>query len=76
MRLVDKVLSLFPKDYHNEVQVMIQLMSHDDNVILDALTGLAASTVIQLSDIPFSVNFRSQLKINLSLIQVRTTFRI
>ena len=30
MRLVDRVLRpLFPKDYHSEVQVMIQLMSHD-----------------------------------------------
>ena len=54
MRLVDRVLRpLFPKDYHNEVQVMIQLMSHDNNVMPDALAGLAASTVLQLSDIPF-----------------------
>jgi polyribonucleotide nucleotidyltransferase len=54
MRLVDRVLRpLFPKDYHAETQVMIQLMSHDDNVMPDALAGLAASTVIQLSDIPF-----------------------
>ncbi len=54
MRLVDRCLRpLFPKDYHNEVQVMIQLMSHDENVMPDALAGLAASTAIQLSDIPF-----------------------
>ena len=54
MRLVDRVLRpLFPKDYHNEVQVMIQLMSYDENVMPDALTGLAASAAIQLSDIPF-----------------------
>jgi len=54
MRLVDRVLRpLFPKDYHAETQVMIQLMSHDDNVMPDALAGLAASTAIQLSDIPF-----------------------
>ncbi len=54
MRLVDRVLRpLFPKDYHAETQIMIQLMSHDDNVMPDALAGLAASTVIQLSDIPF-----------------------
>jgi polyribonucleotide nucleotidyltransferase len=54
MRLVDRVLRpLFPKDYHNETQVMIQLMSHDENVMPDALAGLAASTAIQLSDIPF-----------------------
>jgi len=54
MRLVDRVLRpLFPKDYHSEVQVMIQLMSHDENVMPDALAGLAASTAIQLSDFPF-----------------------
>ena len=54
MRLVDRVLRpLFPKDYHSEVQVMIQLMSHDDDVMPDALAGLAASAAIQLSDFPF-----------------------
>ena len=44
---------LFPKDYHNETQVMIQLMSHDEEVMPDALAGLAASAAIQLSDFPF-----------------------
>ena len=54
MRLVDRVLRpLFPKDYHYETQVMIQLMSHDETVCPDALLGLAASTALSLSDIPF-----------------------
>jgi len=54
MRLVDRVLRpLFPKDYHAETQVMIQLMSHDEDVMPDALAGLAASAAIQLSDFPF-----------------------
>jgi len=54
MRLVDRVLRpLFPKDYHSETQVMIQLMSHDEDVMPDALAGLAASAAIQLSDFPF-----------------------
>ena len=54
MRLVDRVLRpLFPKDYHAETQIMIQLMSHDESVMPDALAGLAASAVLQLSDIPF-----------------------
>ncbi|ETN94879.1 polyribonucleotide nucleotidyltransferase [Zhouia amylolytica] len=54
MRLVDRVLRpLFPKDYHAETQVMIQLMSHDENVMPDALAGLAASACLALSDIPF-----------------------
>ncbi len=54
MRLVDRVLRpLFPKDYHAETQVMIQLMSHDENVMPEAMAGLAASAAIQLSDFPF-----------------------
>ncbi|MGR7813267.1 polyribonucleotide nucleotidyltransferase [Lacinutrix undariae] len=54
MRLVDRVLRpLFPKDYHAETQVMIQLMSHDENVMPEAMAGLAASAAIQLSDLPF-----------------------
>lgn len=54
MRLVDRVLRpMFPKDYHNEVQIMMQLMSHDENVQPDALTGLAASAALMISDIPF-----------------------
>ena len=54
MRLVDRVLRpLFPKDYHAETQVMIQMMSHDDDVMPEAMAGLAASAAIQLSDFPF-----------------------
>lgn len=54
MRIVDRVLRpLFPEDYHAETQVMIQLMSHDETVMPDALVGLGASAAIQLSDIPF-----------------------
>ena len=54
MRLVDRVLRpLFPKDYHAETQVMIQLISHDENVMPDALAGLAASACLAVSDIPF-----------------------
>ena len=53
MRIVDRVLRpLFPKDYHSETQVMIQLMSSDENVMPDALVGLAASAALSLSDIP------------------------
>lgn len=54
MRLVDRVLRpLFPKDYHNETQVMMQLLSYDPSAQPEALAGLAASTAIALSDIPF-----------------------
>lgn len=54
MRIVDRVLRpLFPKDYHAETQVMIQLMSYDEEVMPDALVGLAASAALSISDIPF-----------------------
>lgn len=54
MRLVDRVLRpLFPKNYHNETQIMLQLMSHDPEVAPDALAGLAASAALSVSDIPF-----------------------
>jgi polyribonucleotide nucleotidyltransferase len=54
MRIVDRVLRpLFPKDYHSETQVMIQMMSYDESITPDALVGLAASTALQLSDVPF-----------------------
>ncbi|MCF8276494.1 MAG: polyribonucleotide nucleotidyltransferase [Flavobacteriales bacterium] len=53
-RLVDRALRpMFPSDYHSEVQVIINLISHDDNVMPDALAGLAASAAISISDIPF-----------------------
>ena len=55
MRLVDRILRpMFPSDYHAEVQVMISLNSHDENVRPDALAALAASTAIAMSDIPFN----------------------
>ena len=63
MRIVDRVLRpLFPKDYHAETQVMIQLMSNDENVMPDALAALAASACIALSDIPFET-FISEVRV-------------
>ena len=63
MRLVDRVLRpLFPDDYHAETQIMIQLMSHDDEVMPDALTGLAASAALAVSDIPF-YNLISEVRV-------------
>ena len=44
---------LFPKDYHADIQVMISLISADENILPDALAGLAASAAIMLSDLPF-----------------------
>jgi polyribonucleotide nucleotidyltransferase len=55
MRLVDRALRpLFPSDYHNELQVMIQLMSSDKRNMPDALACLAASAALAVSDIPFN----------------------
>jgi len=55
MRLVDRVLRpLFPEDFHAEVQVMISLISYDGQTIPDDLAGLAASTAIAITDIPFN----------------------
>jgi len=82
MRLVDRVLRpLFPKDYHSETQIMIQLMSHDPDVMPDAMAGLAASAAIQLSDIPFEAaisevrvgRIEGQFVINPSLSQLKVS---
>ncbi|MFZ2339886.1 MAG: polyribonucleotide nucleotidyltransferase [Bacteroidales bacterium] len=54
-RLVDRALRpLFPDDYHAETFVTINLISADIDIIPDALAGLAASTALSLSDIPFN----------------------
>ncbi|MBS3913252.1 MAG: polyribonucleotide nucleotidyltransferase [Bacteroidetes bacterium] len=53
-RLVDRCLRpLFPEDYHADTQVMITLISSDENILPDSYVGLAASTALMLSDIPF-----------------------
>ncbi len=63
MRLVDRCLRpLFPDDYHAETQIMIQLMSHDEEVMPDALAGLAASAALAVSDIPF-YNYISEVRV-------------
>lgn len=54
-RLVDRALRpLFPKSYHCETQVIIQLISHDRVEQSDALACFAASAAIMVSDIPFT----------------------
>lgn len=53
-RLVDRALRpLFPDDYHADTQVMISMISHDENVMPDSLAALAASSALAVSDIPF-----------------------
>jgi polyribonucleotide nucleotidyltransferase len=54
-RIVDRAIRpIFPDDYHADTQVMITLMSHDEEVLPDALAGLAASAALAVSDIPFN----------------------
>src|SRR5690554_3637866 len=63
MRLVDRVLRpLFPDDYHAETQIMIQLLSYDEEVMPDSLAGLAASAALAVSDIPF-YNYISEVRV-------------
>ena len=54
-RLVDRALRpLFPEDYHAETQVLVTLISGDKNMLPDSLAGLAASSALAVSDIPFN----------------------
>ena len=54
-RLVDRTLRpLFPDDYHAEVFVNVILFSTDGVDMPDALAGLAASSALAVSDIPFN----------------------
>src|SRR6478735_9834985 len=54
-RLVDRALRpLFPEDYFCDVQVLISLISSDQEVLPDALACLAASAALAVSDIPIS----------------------
>lgn len=54
-RLVDRALRpLFPDNYHAETFLTINLISADKDIPPDALAGLAASTALSISDIPFN----------------------
>jgi len=54
-RLVDRALRpLFPSDFHAEVQMLISLISVEEDVQPDALAALAASAALSVSDIPFN----------------------
>ena len=54
-RLVDRALRpLFPDDYHAEIFVNVILFSTDGVDMPDALAGLAASSALAVSDIPFN----------------------
>ncbi len=53
-RLIDRpIRPLFPKDFFNEVQVMVMVLSADGENDADVLGITAAGTALSLSDIPF-----------------------
>lgn len=54
-RLVDRALRpLFPDDFHAETQMLITLLSVEEDFAPDAIAALAASTALTISDIPFN----------------------
>lgn len=53
-RLVDRAIRpLFPDHYMNDTQVIINLISGDEETLPDAFAALAASAALSVSDIPF-----------------------
>jgi polyribonucleotide nucleotidyltransferase len=54
-RLVDRaVRPLFPDGYMNETQIIINLISADEDITPDCYAALAASAAISVSDIPWA----------------------
>ncbi|MBT3363063.1 MAG: polyribonucleotide nucleotidyltransferase [Chloroflexi bacterium] len=55
MRLTDRPLRpLFPDGYHNDVQVIITVLSADQENDPDILAGIGASAALGISSIPFT----------------------
>ena len=53
-RLIDRPLRpLFPKDLHNDVQIIITPLSQGEENYADTLSIIAASAALMISDIPF-----------------------
>jgi len=53
-RLVDRAIRpLFPDNFLNETQVLVTVISYDENVLPEAYAGLAASAALTISGIPF-----------------------
>ena len=54
-RLVDRAIRpLFPDGYMNDTQIILNLISADENAMPDALAALATSTALTISDIPWN----------------------
>lgn len=53
-RLIDRPLRpLFPKEYRNDVQIIVTVLSYDQNNLPDVLAIIGASAALWISDIPF-----------------------
>ncbi len=53
-RLIDRsIRPLFPKDYYNEVQVIVTVLSVDQENEPDILGGIAASAALAISSVPW-----------------------
>lgn len=54
-RLIDRALRpLFPDNYHADTQVIVTLISLENEILPDALACLAAASALAVSDIPFN----------------------
>jgi polyribonucleotide nucleotidyltransferase len=54
-RLVDRAIRpLFPKEFRNETQIIINLISGDKETQPDAFVALAASAALAVSDVPYT----------------------
>ena len=54
MRLIDRPLRpLFPKDYRNDVQIIVTALSSDGQNYLDIPAIIGASAALTISDVPF-----------------------
>jgi polyribonucleotide nucleotidyltransferase len=53
-RLIDRpIRPLFPKDYHFDTQVFVNVLSADSQTSPDVIGAIATSTALHVSDIPF-----------------------
>lgn len=54
-RLIDRPLRpSFPKGFHHDIQIIINVLSYDPAVSLEPLSIIAASAALTVSDIPFN----------------------
>ncbi|WP_352417835.1 polyribonucleotide nucleotidyltransferase [Proteiniborus sp.] len=54
-RLIDRpIRPLFPKDYRNDVQVIVTVLSVDQDCTPDIVSMVGASVALTISDIPFN----------------------